>query len=75
MSRIILDVPNEIHHQIKAMASLRGKTIKAFVLSKIFTDKKNLPNEKTIEAMQNVIEGKNLTANKNLEELYKNLGI
>jgi uncharacterized protein (DUF1778 family) len=37
MSRITLEVTNEQHQQIKAMASLQGKSIKDYVLEKLFS--------------------------------------
>jgi predicted lipoprotein len=39
MSRLIIDVSGEQHQQIKAMAALQGKTIKDYVLEKIFPQK------------------------------------
>lgn len=47
MSRIVLDVSGTEHQQIKALAALQGKTIKDYVLGKIFSDD---PHEN--EAMQ-----------------------
>ncbi len=39
MSRLVIDVSGEQHQQIKALAALQGKTIKALILDKLFTDK------------------------------------
>ena len=36
MSRIVLDVSGEQHQKIKALAALQGKSIKDFVLEKVF---------------------------------------
>ncbi|MGK7875118.1 MAG: antitoxin [Xenococcaceae cyanobacterium] len=36
MSRITIDVTGEQHQQIKAMAAVQGKSIKEFVLEKLF---------------------------------------
>ncbi|MDY6785469.1 MAG: antitoxin [Cyanobacteriota bacterium] len=36
MSRITIDVTSEQHQQIKAMAAVQGKSIKEFVLEKLF---------------------------------------
>ncbi len=38
MSRLVIDVSGEQHQQIKALAALQGKTIKNFILEKVFTD-------------------------------------
>ena len=36
MSRLIIDVSGEQHQHIKALAALQGKTIKNYVLEKLF---------------------------------------
>ena len=36
MSRLSIELSSEEHHKIKALAALQGKTIKDFVLSKLF---------------------------------------
>lgn len=36
MSRLVIDMTGEQHQQIKALAAMRGKTIKEFVLEQIF---------------------------------------
>jgi hypothetical protein len=36
MSRLVIDVSGEQHQQIKTLAALHGKTIKEFILEKIF---------------------------------------
>lgn len=38
MSRIVLDVSGEEHQKIKTLAALQGKTIKNYVLGKVFSD-------------------------------------
>lgn len=38
MSRLIIDVSGEQHRKIKTLAALQGKTIKSYVLDKIFPD-------------------------------------
>ena len=38
MSRLVIDVTGEQHQQIKALAALQGKTIKNFILEKLFVD-------------------------------------
>lgn len=37
MSRLVLDISNEQHQQIKAMAALSGIRLKEFVIQKIFS--------------------------------------
>ncbi len=38
MSRIVIDVSGEQHQKIKLMATLQGKTIKDYVLSKLIPE-------------------------------------
>ena len=38
MSRLIIDVTVEQHQKIKVLAALQGKTIKDYVLGKLFSD-------------------------------------
>ena len=37
MSRIVIDVTSEQHQQIKALAALRGQSIKDFVMDKVIS--------------------------------------
>lgn len=44
MSRIVIDVSSEEHQKIKTLAALQGKSIKDYVLGKVFsgsTDEEN----------------------------------
>ncbi len=36
MSRLTIEITGQEHQEIKAMAALQGKTLKAFVMEKIF---------------------------------------
>ncbi len=36
MSRLVIDVTGEQHQQIKALAALHGKTIKDYIMEKVF---------------------------------------
>ncbi len=38
MSRLVIDVSREQHQKIKTMAVLQGKTVKDYVLGKLFLD-------------------------------------
>lgn len=38
MSRLVIDVSGEQHQKIKAMAVLQGKTVKDYVLGKLFPE-------------------------------------
>lgn len=46
MSRLVIDVSGEQHQQIKSMAAIHGKSIKEFVLERIFNhDEQDAWNE------------------------------
>jgi uncharacterized protein (DUF1778 family) len=45
MSRLTIEVSGQEHQEIKAMAALQGKTIKEFVMEKIFPNQKNSDEE------------------------------
>ena len=38
MSRLVIDVTGEQHQQIKALAALKGQSMKDFILDKLFDD-------------------------------------
>jgi len=46
MSRLVIDVSGEQHQQIKALAALQGKTIKEFILEKVFSSNSEENDEK-----------------------------
>jgi len=50
MSRIVLDVSSQEHHKIKSLAALHAKSIKDYVLEKVFAD--DLDDKKAMEALQ-----------------------
>lgn len=72
--RITISVSDAVHQQIKAMASLKGQSIKDFILDKVFPNH-NIPNAETLKAMQESIENKNMKTFKNAKELFDDLGI
>lgn len=37
MNRLVIDVSREQHQQIKALVTLQGKTMKEFILEKVFS--------------------------------------
>ena len=73
MSRIIIDVTGEQHQQIKALAALQGKSIKDYVLEKVFS--KNKDDEAAWQELTNILESRikeaeaNPLPSKSFEEL------
>lgn len=55
MSRLSIDIPDEQHQKIKALAILRGTTIKQLILEKILGE---------------INDGRDLAAHQNLEAVF-----
>ncbi|MCK5384800.1 MAG: antitoxin [Alphaproteobacteria bacterium] len=55
MSRLVIDIPDSQHQKIKALAILRGKTIKQLILEKILTE---------------IDDGRDHTMHQNLEAVF-----
>ena len=53
MSRIVLDVSGEEHQKIKTLAALQGKSIKDYVLEKVFSD--NDDENKAMTTLQHLL--------------------
>lgn len=60
MKRLSVPLDESQHQAIKLAAMLNGQTIKEYILKKLFSDK-NIPNDKTIQAMRDIEENNNLT--------------
>lgn len=56
MSRLIIDVTGEQHQQIKALAALQGKTIKDYVLERIFP--KNQDEDSAWQELTDILESR-----------------
>ena len=77
VSRITIDIPMADHKRLKAMAAMLGKSMREIVVTSIeeHLHKVKIPNKKTLEAIANIEEGKNLVKAKDAEDLFKKLGI
>ena len=77
MSRLIIDVSGEQHQKIKVLAALQGKTIKNFVLGKIFPKDANEDQawEELTEMLTDRIEDAENTppSKKSFEQLTKEI--
>lgn len=49
MSRLTIELSKLQHQKIKAMAAFQGKSMKEFVLEKIFQDEKNNDDQSWLE--------------------------
>lgn len=55
MSRLVIDMTGEQHQQIKALAAMRGKTIKEFVLEQIFPMDIDPEEQKAWKELQSIL--------------------
>lgn len=60
MKRLSVPLNENQHRAIKVAAMLNGQTIKEYILNKLFSNN-NIPNDKTLQAMRDIEENKNLT--------------
>ena len=73
IKRLSVPLDENQHRAIKLAAMLNGQTIKEYILNKLFSAK-TIPNDKTLQAMRDIEENKNLTAY-TADEFLKELNI
>ncbi|HML19034.1 MAG TPA: hypothetical protein PKD74_00470 [Candidatus Dependentiae bacterium] len=77
VSRMTIDIPKKSHKQLKALAVVLGKSMREIVIESIedYLHSVKLPNKETLKAIEAVENGTDLVKAKNLEDLFKKLGI
>ena len=77
MSRMTIDVPEEDHKRLKALAAVLGKSMREIVIEWIHEHlySSNTPNTETLEAIKQIESGDNLVESENIDDLFKKLGI
>lgn len=72
-----IDVPEEDHKRLKALAALLGKSMREIVIGWIHEQlySANTPNAKTLEAIGQIEKGQNLVESDTMGDLFKKLGI
>ncbi len=77
MSRMTIDVPEEDHKRLKALAAVLGKSMREIIIEWIHEHlySSNTPNSETLEAIKQIEQGDNLIESENMEDLFKKLGI
>lgn len=72
-----IDLPQETHKRLKALAALRGKSmreiVEEFIEDHLYS--RNVPNAETLRVMKEVEEGIGLIKCDSLEDLHKKLGL
>ena len=74
MHRLSIELFPEQHRRIKTLASLKGQTIREYVLSKVLGKKKPKQkefNELTKKAIEDIDKGRNLTEYEKVDDLFK----
>ena len=77
LSRMTIDLPEQDHKKLKALAAVLGKSMREIVSTWIHNNLSGtkLPNKKTLKAIKSVEEGRDLIEAKDAEDLFKKLGI
>lgn len=81
MSRMTIDVPEEDHKRLKALAAVLGKSMREIVIEWIHehlyssNTSSNTPNAQTLEAIKQIEKGENLIESDSIDDLFKKLGI
>jgi hypothetical protein len=77
LSRMTLDLPEEDHKRLKALAAILGKSMREIVSNWIHEHlySANLPNKETLKAIESVEKGKDLIEAKDADDLFRKLGI
>lgn len=77
MSRMTLDIPQEDHRRLKALAAVLGKSMKEIIIEWMHEHlySSNTPNAETLDAIKQIERGENLIESENIDDLFKKLGI
>lgn len=75
--RITIDIPNEDHKRLKALAAVLGKSMREIVSEWIHGNlySENTPNAETMKAIDSVEKGNGLIEAKDAQDLFRKLGI
>jgi len=55
MSRLTIEISGQEHQEIKAMAAMQGKTLKEFVMERIFPEQGNESEEKQWQKLKSFL--------------------
>jgi hypothetical protein len=72
-----IDLPEEDHRRLKALAAISGTTMRELVVEWIHDNLygERSPNRETLQAIKDADEGRNLIRAKDAEDLFRKLGI
>ena len=77
LSRMTIDIPEEDHKRLKALAALLGKSMREIILEWMHEHLygANAPNAETLEAIKQIERGENLIESTDVDDLFRKLGI
>ena len=77
VSRMTIDIPKKSHKQLKTLSALLGKSMREIVVESIedYLHTAKVPNKKTLKAIKDADNRKNLIEAESAEDLFKKLGI
>ena len=75
MSKISIEVSEQEHKQIKALAALNGTSIREFMLASVFDDVDlgKSPGQVTLETLRDLRAGKDVIHYKDVQEMMADL--
>lgn len=75
--RLTIDIPKADHKILKTLSAISGKSMKEMVGSWIHKQihKKNIPNAETLKIMKDIEMGENLHHAKDIQDMFRQLGI
>ncbi|MEI6242928.1 MAG: hypothetical protein WCP39_05945 [Chlamydiota bacterium] len=77
LSRMTIDFPEADHKRLKTLASISGKSMRALIVEWVHEHLygSHLPNDETLQAIEQAEKGENLVHCKDINDLFKKLGI
>ena len=75
MTRLSIDISNELHHYLKIHTARKKITVMSFVRDAIYQkiDQEKVPNRETIKAIEESRNGIGITKNSSVEEMMNEI--
>ena len=75
--RMTIDNPAEDHKRLKALAAVLGKSMREIISDWIHGNlySENVPNAETLKVISDIDKGKNLIESKDIQDMFRKLGI
>ena len=75
MTRLSIDISDELHHYLKIHTAREAITIADFVREAIYmqVEQEKIPNEETIKALEESRQGIGVTSNSSVEEMMNEI--